>query len=122
LNTLKSEISEFPVVLNTLKSEISEFPVVLNTLKSEISELPVVLNTTLVSMETGREQQRVLVSRSLLSPSFPLVRLTRKRGHSLPPDGETQVVLHLPQAQIHVVLMTRESEIFLDIKIDTTSS
>jgi hypothetical protein len=40
--------------------------------------------------------------------SFPPVRLTRERGHRLPPDGETRVAPHLPHAQI-VVLMTRES-------------
>uniref|UniRef100_A0A8C7UE72 Transmembrane protein 39B n=1 Tax=Oncorhynchus mykiss TaxID=8022 RepID=A0A8C7UE72_ONCMY len=31
---------------------------------------------------------RVLLLRSLLSPSFPPVRLTRERGHHLPPDWQ----------------------------------
>ena len=42
-----------------------EFTVVLNALKSEISEFPVVLNTALVSAKGGREQQTVRLSRSL---------------------------------------------------------
>ena len=41
-----------------------------------------------------------------------------ERGHCLPPDGEPRVTLHLPHAQIHVVPMSTESEIFLNIKIN----
>jgi hypothetical protein len=63
-------------------------------------------NVALVSAEGGKTQERVCPSRSLLSPSFPLVRLTRVRGvgHSVPSDGETQVSSHLPHAQILIVL------------------
>lgn len=83
------KMPEFPTwnsELDVLQNKFSQsdlkkktFGVPSNALKSEaeISEFPVVLNTALVSMEGERGQQRVHLSRSLFSRSFPPVRLTR---------------------------------------------
>ena len=84
------------------------------------SQFPVVFNTALVSVEGGKraaEGPHLMILAP--DPSFLPVRLTRERGHSLPHDGDSQLALHL-QAQIHVVPMTRESVILLDIKIYTS--
>ena len=47
---------------------------------------------------------------------------SEKRGHGLPVDGKLKShCIILPRAPIHVVIpMTKESEIFLDIKKDTS--
>lgn len=93
-----------------------KFPVVLNARKSEIPELPVVLNAALVSSE-GRERESSRGSASHCPCSLlPFLWWDwPERGHSLPPDGKTRVAQHLPYAQMYVVPMTKECEIFLNI-------
>jgi hypothetical protein len=73
----------------------------------------------MVSFSRGRERAAKGPPLTIPALSFPPVK--QKRGDTVFHLMASRIALFLPHAQTHVVRMTRESEIFHNIKIDMTS-